>query len=125
MILTENIELLRDLYESDSEIDSYVFHKKYNLSPASLARVLNKYEQEEIIEIKGSKLKITEKGRNWVFANRRLLFLSVRKQYWKVIYGKNEDMQQYALRMNDTYLIDLKSIDIEISNNMKRNGKED
>lgn len=109
-LFSEDIELLRELYLSN-EKDLYFFHEKYKLSPVQLARTLKKFESKELIEIKNRIIILTEKGRNWIFYNRRMLFLKEKSKCWKNI---PDEMKQEHLKINEIYKPNRSTLDKEI-----------
>lgn len=112
---SEDIELLKELY-SNNRIDLYYFHKKYKLSPAQLGRTLSKFIDEGIISVEGQIIILNEFGKKWIIGNRRVLFLSDKSKYWKLI---PEEMKQSALSINELYIPIRKNIDKEIFKNLE------
>lgn len=114
-LYSEDIELLKELY-SEERIDLYFFHEKYKLSPAQLGRTLKKFKDAGLIILDGQNIILNETGREWIFVNRRVLFLKEKSKYWKVI---PEHMKQNSLAINKLYLPKRKSLDKEIFKNIE------
>lgn len=98
-IFSEDIEFMRELYIHNS-VSLYFFHEKYMLSPAQLGRTIRKFTNIECVIFNENYIELTEKGRKWVIANRRELFLKTKEKYWKNI---PVEMAQEAFQINDTY----------------------
>lgn len=114
-LYSEDIEFLKELYYRD-KIDLYFFHEKYKLSPAQLARTIRKFEEEELIVLDKRQVILNEKGRNWIFRNRRILFLKEKSKYWKNI---PEEMKQDSLAVNELYKPNRKTLDKELFKNIE------
>jgi hypothetical protein len=76
------IEIIRALFRSDTWVDSFILHEKYMLSPGQLAHAVRKLLALEIVEMNGLSLRLNDKGRKWVFANRRALFMRGDRRFW-------------------------------------------
>lgn len=81
-LFSEDLEVLKELYKS-GEVEIYHFHKIYHLSPAQLSRSIRKFSKIDIFHLEGNALKLTEKGKIWILANRYSLFLKERNKYWR------------------------------------------
>jgi len=82
---SEDREILRHLWAEHDPVKVYLFHEKYLLSPGQIARILRKYSAENIIEIHGDRIALTERGRRWILRNRREIFMHVSAKPWKSI----------------------------------------
>lgn len=94
--LSEDREILRDLYTASGWVEVYFFHKKYLLSPAQITRTIRKLEELKIVEVSDYKIRMTEFGRKWLLANRRQVFLRPDDMSWKntsskVAYNDDEN----------------------------------
>lgn len=114
-IYSEDIEILRELISKES-VDLYCFHEKYKLSPAQLARVINKFIEINLIIVSNNVISLTKDGNNWVFKNRKVLFLKERKKYWKEI---PEEMKQEKIEINELYKPNRKKLDKELFKNIE------
>ena len=99
VIRTEDVEVLRELYRDD-KVDLYRFHQLYSISPDQLARTINHFGDLKVIEIVGDCAQLTDFGRTWVVANRRLIFLRERELEWKVI---PKNMQKERISKDSVY----------------------
>lgn len=109
-LFSEDIEFLKELYYRD-QVEIYFFHEKYMLSPAQLARTIRKFEAEGIIVINDSTISVTTKGKKWIFAKRKELFLGQRTKYWKTI---PLEMKQFKIDINEPYKPRSSNLDPEI-----------
>ena len=93
-LFSEDIEFIKELYLK-KQLEIYYFHEKYLLSPAQLARTINKFTSEKIIIMNDDIITLTPKGDKWIFANRKKLFLYTKPGYWKEIpkYMKEEKVE--------------------------------
>ncbi|HZV71033.1 MAG TPA: hypothetical protein VFG10_15875 [Saprospiraceae bacterium] len=107
---SEDVEFLKELYLR-KKVDIYFFHEKYMLSPPQLARSIRKFETQNIIIIEGRSIVLTEYGGDWIFGNRKNIFLSEKTKYWKVIPS---EMEQKTIAINELYKPERNKIDIEI-----------
>lgn len=98
-LFSEDIEFLRELYIHNS-VNIYFFHEKYMLSPAQLGRSIRKFTDIGCICLNEDCINLTENGRRWIIANRRILFLSSKDKYWKKV---PVEMTQKVLNVADTY----------------------
>lgn len=98
-IFSEDIEFMRELYIYNS-VSLYFFHEKYMLSPAQLGRTIRKFTDIECVILNENRIELTEKGRKWIIANRRELFLKTKEKYWKNI---PIEMAQKTFKISDTY----------------------
>lgn len=98
-IFSEDIEFIKELYIHNS-VNMYFFHEKYMLSPAQLGRTIRKFTNIKCVIINDNNIELTDKGRKWIIANRKELFLKTKEKYWKNI---PVEMAQEAFKINDTY----------------------
>ena len=106
-IFSEDIEFIKELYIHNS-VSMYFFHEKYMLSPAQLGRTIRKFTNIECVIIDDNNIELTDKGRKWIIANRKELFLKTKEKYWKNI---PIEMLQAAIKTNDTYKPNVKKLD--------------
>jgi predicted methyltransferase len=87
--LSEVRELLRAVYATNSALDLYELHQKYLLSPAQVLRAVRLLAELGIVSVgdNSQSVALTDRGRNWVLANRRRIFS--KHAYWKTV--PNED----------------------------------
>lgn len=79
------VVILKELLKPNKKgVSTYFFHEKYLLSIGQLSQFILKYKEEEIIEYYNEHIKLTPKGKNWLFGNKDSIFFK-RKQYWKTI----------------------------------------
>lgn len=94
--------LIKHMVNSIDWCDLYQLHEKCLLSPGQLSRSLRGFIGSGIVEI-GPKLSArpTAKGRLWVLANRRQLFLSPVHRRWAESISKAQvsTEQSYVPRM--------------------------
>ncbi len=114
-LYSEDIELIKELY-IEKQVHLYSFHEKYLLSPAQLARTINKFVDEGIIELNNEMISLTTKGEKWIVCNRKALFLFEKDKYWKEIPG---DMRQRAMGIKELYLPNRNKIDKELFKNIE------
>lgn len=112
-LFSEDVEFLKELYYKN-RLDLYFFHEKYRLSPAQLARTIRKFEELDLIVLSCDQVILLDKGRSWIFANRKNIFLKEKSKYWKVIPVK---MCQKVLGVNELYKPNRKKIDKELFEN--------
>jgi hypothetical protein len=98
-VQTADIEVLRELYRND-KVDLYRFHQLYSLPPGQLAKTINRLMELRVLELVDDSVQLTDFGRRWVVANRRLIFLRDRAQEWKDI---PENMRQDRMPINSLY----------------------
>lgn len=114
-LFSEDIEFVKELYFHNS-VSVYYFHEKYMLSPAQLGRTIRKFIEIECVTLNDTNITLTNKGRKWIIANRRELFLKNKDKYWKNI---PIDMKQEAISINDTYKPDITKLDSELFRNFE------
>lgn len=127
MFSSIEIEILRDLYLKPEGEKIYYFYLKYNLSPDEIAKTLLYYRDLEFVNVSENLSTLTSKGRKWVFANRKKIFLTEREMLWKDIDtdDKTEDFEKLAV--NKVYLPRINKIDPELINikeKKARNGRK-
>jgi hypothetical protein len=81
------------------------------LSPAQLGRTIRKFTNIECVIINDNNIELTEKGRKWIIANRKELFLQTKEKYWK---NTPIEMIQETFKINDTYKPNTKKLDSEL-----------
>jgi len=84
ILYSEDIELIKELI-IHKRLDIYFLHQKYKLSPAQVARSINKFMDQGLIQESNSVISFTEIGIIWVNKNRKSLFNSNRNKYWKEV----------------------------------------
>jgi hypothetical protein len=114
-LYSEDIEFIKELF-TQKEVNMYFFHEKYFLSPVQLARTINKFLTEEIIEMQGDLVSLTTKGKAWVICKRKLLFLYEKDKYWKEI---PLEMKQEPIGINEFYKPNRKRLDQELFKNIE------
>lgn len=112
---SEDIEFLKELYEK-KKVNIYLFHEKYMLSPAQLARTINKFTDKRIIIFKDNVVTLTKKGEIWIISNRKFLFLKEKNRYWKDI---PKEMKQERIGIKDLYRPNKRKIDKELFKNLE------
>lgn len=99
-LLPEDIEFIRAII-TQKNVSLYHFHEKYMLSPAQLAKTIKKFESIDIVKMSNQyAIKLTVFGRKWIIKNRKLIFLSEKDKYWKII---PEYMLCNSIEINQTY----------------------
>jgi predicted methyltransferase len=83
-IFKEDIIFVREIYTHET-IDIYSLHQNFTLSPAQVARLINKFLDLRIIIINGSLVSVTDYGKEWIFANRSALLLQKSNEYGKIL----------------------------------------
>ena len=114
-MFSEDIEFLKELY-LNNKINIYFFHEKYMLSPAQLGRTIRKFAKMKHIIVNDDNVELTENGRKWVIANRKELFLKEKEKLWKVVPA---EMERVPIKINETYKLKTKNIDIELFKNIE------
>lgn len=112
--------VLRDLYINKQYIDIYTYHTRYNLLPHQIAQCIILLIKKNIITKEGNKITITDYGRKWVLANRRVLFLSQRCQYWKTT--RNKGYKDFGDNNNEIRLPNISKIDKSLFTTNKKGG---
>lgn len=98
-------EILIALFQTDDWFDLYQLHKEYKLSPGVLAQSVTFLQNNGLLETDGMKVKLTAKGRVWVFLNRKRMFYSV-ERFWTQPCTNDET----RIDANSPYMPRLKSI---------------
>lgn len=70
---TERI-ILRDLLLSEAGLHAYTFWRRYLISPAQVARVIQRLVKKGILEFDESHLAFTPEGFKWAIKNRTNLY---------------------------------------------------
>lgn len=96
---SEDIEFMKELYINNS-LSLYFFHEKYMLSPAQLGRTIKKFTDLKYVLVNDFDVVLTEKGRKWIIANRRELFLKTKEKHWKKV---PIEMTREVFNINNTY----------------------
>lgn len=110
-VFSEDLILLKDV-QKGIPIDIYSLHERYQLSPAQLARSMDKFAQLGIISIVDNKfLIITEFGKKWIIANKSKIYLLERDSEWKKM---PIDAATETIGINKLYKADIKKIDTRI-----------
>lgn len=112
---SEDIKFIKELFER-KKVNLYFFHEKYLLSPAQLARTIQKFVEEDVVELVNEEVKLTAKGEKWIICNRKSLFLHERKKYWKEI---PTEMKQESIEINEFYKPNRNKIDTELFKNIE------
>lgn len=76
-------EILKNLLKEDC-IDWYYFHEKYRLSPGQFSRSMKKLETFGYLVIIDEKIKITEKGRKYLIAERNNILRKNSPEHWEL-----------------------------------------
>ncbi|PZP53744.1 MAG: hypothetical protein DI586_10685 [Micavibrio aeruginosavorus] len=106
-ITTEDREMLKYIHEGGGVLDPYLLHEKFLLSPAQITRLIRKFTVWGIIKEEEGILHLTDKGAEWVFKNRRLVFCQV-ETYWKRC---PKQYQASQLPVGTAYLPDFEALD--------------
>ncbi|WP_321289383.1 hypothetical protein [uncultured Sunxiuqinia sp.] len=112
---SEDIEFVKELFEK-KQVNLYLFHEKYLLSPAQLARTIKKFLEEEVVELNNDKVSLTPKGERWIICNRKALFLNEKKKYWKEV---PVEMKQESIGINEFYKPNRNKLDTELFKNIE------
>jgi hypothetical protein len=75
-------EIIRDLFESNDWVDLFVFHERYMLSAGQLAHTVRMLNDMNLLDIESFRVKLNQRGRRWVLANRHDLFLREDQRFW-------------------------------------------
>lgn len=107
-------EILRALFERGDWLDLYELHEEYLLSPGQLSYAVRKFDRDEIIDVDGLLVRLTEQGQKWVFAHRREIFLADRNRYWAELSDHKVQtpmpaVQPYLPKLNNANLKFLKN----------------
>jgi|SRR5690606_5806859 len=114
-LYSEDIEFIKELLDK-KKVNLYFFHEKYLLSPAQLARTINKFLEGNLVELNNEEIRLTLEGEKWVVCNRKSLFLNERKKYWKEIPS---EMKQASIDINDFYKPNRNKLDTELFKNIE------
>jgi predicted transcriptional regulator len=112
---SEDIEFIKELFER-KKVTLYLFHEKYLLSPAQLARTIKKFLDEGIVELNKEEVSLTPNGEIWIICNRKALFLIEKNKYWKEI---PIEMNQIPIGINEYYNPDRNKLDTELFKNLE------
>jgi hypothetical protein len=112
---SEDIEFIRELYDR-KQVHLYFFHERYLLSPVQLARTINRFIEEGIVELNNEIVSLTPKGEEWIICKRKSLFLNEKDKYWKEIPIK---MKQEAIGVKDLYKPNRNKLDKELFKNIE------
>jgi hypothetical protein len=107
-------EILRSLFERGDWLDLYQLHQEYLLSPGQLSYAVRKFVHNEIIEVEGLLVRLTEHGQKWVFAHRREIFLADRNRYWA---EPSDHKMQTPMPVTQPYLPKLNKANLKFLNN--------
>ena len=114
-LYSEDLEFIKELLNK-KEVNLYFFHEKYLLSPAQLARTINKFLEGSLIELHDEKIRLTSKGEEWIICNRKSLFIHERKKYWKEIPS---EMKQTPINKDELYKPNRNKLDTEFFKNIE------
>ncbi|KZK94033.1 hypothetical protein PsAD46_01285 [Pseudovibrio sp. Ad46] len=74
-------QILATIYKANAEVDLYLLHKQFQLSPSQILITVTELEEHKLIERVGVVVKATQKGRNWIYAHRKEIFMNI-DRYW-------------------------------------------
>ena len=109
--------VLKEAYKVAGWLDLYLVHKRYRLSPFQLLEVCDRLSKDNVIEMEGRKVRLTDGGRTWVLRNRRSLFSSERPWAKPSSYLLTTEIPPEA-----PYLPNLSLLEDEFFLNMLPNG---
>lgn len=69
-------EVIEALFQAEDWLDLYELHVEFRLSPAQIYECLERLSFNNFADIEGTRGRLTESGRRWVLASRRMIFLS-------------------------------------------------
>jgi len=101
-------EMLRVLFEKDDWVDFYFFHDKYLLSPGQIAHAIRNFSENNIAEAEERRIRLMPHAYDWVYANRKAIFLSRTHRYWS---KPMVERQQESIDPTTPYLPSLGSVD--------------
>lgn len=97
MFFSEDIIILKALMQEDC-VRFYRLHEQYRLSPGQIARSIQKFQAEGVLDYDCDCAKLTGSGREWILMHRKQLFLQPKKREWTKIneeYRPEINIQQF------------------------------
>ena len=83
MIFTSSdIIVIKSLLQSEV-VDVHSLHVDYHLSPAQLQLSISKLVEAGIISVDETRIRLTQSGSDWIYRNRKALFLDDERRFWK------------------------------------------
>lgn len=100
--------ILTDLYKSEKGLLDYTLHIRYGYSVSKILKLIEKFSHNELVSYDGLRIKITNKGREYLLSNRLI------RKGQKDIFSKiPEDFVDKRLEINEFYVPDKSSMDFE------------
>lgn len=81
-VTSSDIIIIKSLLQSKI-VDIHSLHVDYHLSPAQLQLSISKFINAGIVCVDGIKLRLTQSGSDWIYRNRKALFLDDERRFWK------------------------------------------
>ncbi|OPC55095.1 hypothetical protein DSC47_11130 [Elizabethkingia miricola] len=109
-LYSEDIIILKELYISKI-VQFYGLHLTHSLSPAQILRCTDKFSKLGIFELDNENISLSEKGKKWIEANKKFIFLK------KFQFNNRFDKSKYIIErieVNSLYKPVIKSIDRRI-----------
>ncbi|WP_417463223.1 hypothetical protein [Kordiimonas sp.] len=106
-------EIISLLYSNADWVDLYLLHEEKKLSPGQVAETLLLLQSEGNCDFNGVSAKLTTKGRQWVYENRKEIFFNVARSW-----ARKTSSSEVAIAPNEPYMPDLARLDINFFRNL-------
>ena len=77
--------ILRDLFNASGKLDVFTLYKRYGFLPDQLFYFVKRFVRDGIVNIQGSSLNLTEKGKNWILQRSTNISFSSDAKPWNKI----------------------------------------
>lgn len=75
--------IFRDLFSTESSLNVFHFHEKYQLSPAQIYAFTNEYQPKGFVTMIEETISLTTEGKKYIWANRFSIFEKSLKRSWR------------------------------------------
>lgn len=75
--------LFRELFPAKEGKDVFYFHEQYQLSPAQIYAFITEYGSRELVKMNGTKIFLTEMGRQKIWQRRFVIFEKSVDRTWR------------------------------------------
>lgn len=111
-----DLTIIKEMKLNGDMITPYSLYMKFGYPPSTISRFIWKFKKLNLITEEGDKIKITEKGNNWIESNKKIIYLTPKNKFWKKV---PEDMLME--KQTGCYFPDLEKIDMDFFDELRFN----
>jgi len=81
--------IIKHLYKKQDGEELFYFHKQYKIPPDIIFSFVEKFTKEEyLLRISKKRVKLSNKGKEWILSNKKYIYLTQRLKKWRRLPSK-------------------------------------